>query len=93
MSIPRYSMVADYDTMGQCDSVMELDMGGEWVRFDDLPKWIPCSERMPEEGQQVLISCGPFGGHRVKTVSKYEHGRFERGAFISHWQLLPEGPE
>lgn len=62
-------------------------------------KWIPCSERPPEDGQDVLIwdniDKTSFTGHYVWcdgwTVDGYAVNRFHFD--ITHWMPLPEPPK
>ncbi len=62
-------------------------------------RWIPCSEKMPEEGEDVLLwdsfDKTTFTGHYYKydgwTVDGYDVGRFPFD--ITHWRPLPEPPE
>lgn len=62
-------------------------------------RWIPCSERMPKDGQDVLIwdniDKTSFTGHYVWcdgwTVDGYDVNRFHFD--ITHWMPLPEPPE
>lgn len=61
--------------------------------------WIPCSERIPEDGQDVLIwdniDKTSFTGHYVWcdgwTVDGYAVNRFHFD--ITHWMPLPEPPK
>ena len=59
-------------------------------------KWIPCSERLPENGERVLAYCKDRVIHDVKwswpqnawfdKVTGHEY--FE--SFVTHWMPLPE---
>lgn len=42
----------DGDTMPER---MDLDYKGAKIDFHCRPMWIPCSERMPEEDEEVLV--------------------------------------
>lgn len=61
-------------------------------------RWIPCSERLPEDFQDVLIwdniDKTLFTGHYAEcdgwTVDGYNVDRFTFD--ITHWQPLPEPP-
>ena len=60
-----------------------------------IPQWIPCAERMPEEGQTVLVWVHPFkrGAHAIGIFRGGEWWIFERDqAYVTHWMPLPEGP-
>ena len=52
----------DFDTYA--DYITALDAVTEAPTVDAEPKWIPCSERMPEENTPVLV----YVEHCVKTV-------------------------
>lgn len=79
------------------DPVMEAcRMGMEAL---ERTRWIPCSERMPEDFQDVLIWDNrdetSFTGHYAEcdgwTVDGYD---VDRSPFdITHWMPLPEPPE
>ena len=56
----------------------------------DADKWIPCSERLPEDDTDVLICIGEF----VHEARFYE-GHFSNAygmwyKAVQHWQPLPE---
>ena len=57
-----------------------------------LPKWIPCSERMPVQGQFVVA-----GAADTLMVAIYRsgvfHDQFDGEVFASHWMPLPEPPK
>ena len=54
--------------------------------------WIPVTERLPEQGQEVIVYSG---GVLKPTVSAYlfwdKH--YDNWARITHWMPLPDGPE
>jgi hypothetical protein len=57
-----------------------------------VPRWIPCSERMPEEGVCVLLN-GKFVG---VVTGCLHNGRFyddNGSAFSTHWMPLPQPTE
>ena len=62
---------------------------GYWAgRRDYEQKWIPCSERLPEKGNEVLV-CYDYKGHRyVFTGTLYGDGKFH-GYYDEY--LTPEG--
>lgn len=47
------------------------------------PKWIPCSERLPEEGERVL--CTHLGGLNPNR-QVIEH-IYQNGKFVSGWDM------
>lgn len=59
-------------------------------------RWIPCSERLPEDGELVLT----YKNKRfeVQEYEKRRNGWISGGWFwsfgtVTHWQPLPEPPE
>ena len=67
-----------------------------------MPKWIPVSERLPEEDQEVLVWNGggqclkPWQGH---VLCEYRNGEWRESQEsdlypgITHWMPLPAPPE
>ena len=65
-----------------------------------MSKWISLQERMPENGQTVLLHCDGcilMGVHRAKASSPfqstYSGAQDPYGHDITHWMPLPEPPE
>lgn len=58
--------------------------------------WIPCSERMPEEGQEVLFVVRKhvlFGNVREGVWASFEEDETARPTDdATHWMPLPEPP-
>jgi len=66
-----------------------------------MPKWIPVTERLPEEEQEVLVWNGggqclkPWQGH---VLCEYRNGEWRESQEsdlypgITHWMPLPEPP-
>jgi len=57
-------------------------------------RWVPVEERLPYEGESVLLT---WGGH---VLIGYHHERsdgfysaFERVDDVTHWRPLPKPPE
>jgi len=72
--------------------------GAEWA--EKQPKWIKCSERLPEVSGEYLAS--RFKGDRgwsldysaeFKGWNLGFNGERENEMFPSHWQPLPEAPK
>lgn len=70
--------------------------GAEWA----TPKWIKCSERLPEESGNYLVS--RFNGHRgqsldwnadVRGWNVTSKGERCYELFPTHWMPLPEAPK
>lgn len=67
----------------------------EIERLRDERRWIPVSERLPEDGQSVLACFEKSGGVGCATfVELYKWFETDRGCFgATHWMPLPEPPE
>lgn len=72
-----------------------------YVKVEDLPRWIPVSERLPEDGQRVLcydpciceddwIALVAFTGG--KFVGESSDGQPMYDYEPTHWMPLPEPP-
>ena len=68
----------------------------------DNKKWIPVTERLPESGVKVLISCreydepaiGWYESDPEYSVWYGEHDLSQRrDLFVTHWMPLPELPK
>lgn len=63
------------------------------------PKWISVKDRLPMEGQLVLVYLGGYTGSLMELCSLDEFGgwvtdmRIAEDAPITHWMPLPEPPE
>lgn len=51
-------------------------------------RWIPVTERLPDEGVRVLV----YGGGAVYDA-RYYAGEWKWQAEVTHWMSLPEPPE
>lgn len=60
-----------------------------------LPKWIPVTERLPEEEKVVLCHCR---ANIIETLAYYDglwqgyNGSYMK-SFATHWMPLPEPPK
>lgn len=65
--------------------------------LEPAPQWIPCSERLPEDDIEVIVSCTDDSGDTsfsYTTVAWHFKGTWicnnERCFFIIAWMPLPE---
>lgn len=77
---------------GEANERAELDAIKRVQALIESFSWIPCSERMPEEGQRVYVwpqelTAGYFSGGRWIFDAP---GRFDDPEM---WMPLPKGPE
>jgi len=84
--------VRELFSMGEC-YCDELSIVGMLNGLPSQPKWIPVTERLPEDSETVLIT------HKCGVSFGWYNGRYwERGASTNHrplqtviaWQPLPE---
>ena len=66
---------------------------------DGRPKWIPVTERLPEEDGYYLCNVRSFAfrGSFYAAMLKYDKGGFIEGHIytddVTHWMPLPEPPK
>ena len=94
--ISRSALIAEYDR------VHIGEPGGARKLMVDAPavdKWIPVTERLPEEDGRYLCNTRSFAfpGSFYQTIMKYEKGGFIEGYIytddVTHWMPLPEPPK
>lgn len=66
------------------------DTGLEPEQVEALKRttWIPCSERLPKVGEEVLV----YSSSRGVVADYYDRGIFGYGD-VTHWMPLPELPK
>lgn len=78
-----------------CDErIIEPIKNGELV-IKEESKWIPVSERLPEEFQRVLVTIVNYNGNKVVRVSEY-YNREGKGVFrikenYEQWEVGEKG--
>lgn len=63
--------------------------GYEQGKADTAPKWIPITEREPEEGQGILATEEPNGGWYIEVIIRTYHAKLHRKEVVA-WMPLPE---
>ena len=61
---------------------------------DDISKkerWIPCSERLPEDFQRVLVTVVNYKGHEVVRVAEYYKMIFQIKENHEQWEVGEKG--
>lgn len=76
-----------------------LNESVELVRKLQSPRWVSVTERLPEEGQYVLVSYMSISG-AMRAVSYWfsdDRNKVRWGGeielFVTHWMPLPPAPE
>lgn len=73
---------------------------GEWVKFEDIPSWIPLSDRPNKSCHVMVYVKDRFRGEKFVAYYDVHDDSFsetEMGInvteYITHYQHLPEDPE
>lgn len=89
MTIDRAIEILDPEHRENYDGMDEVNeacrMGMEAL---ERTRWIPCSLRMPEVGEEVLVYSRSSG----MAADYYDRGLFGYSD-VTHWMPLPEPPE
>ena len=80
---------------------MQMKMGGkelykavyEMPRITPIQKWIPISERLPEDYQRVLVTIVNYAGYKVVRVAEYNSGKktFQIKENNERWKVGEKG--
>lgn len=71
--------------MGWLDKYVKKD-----VPDTNVGKWIPCSERLPEENQIVMCSVKKeYAFHRI-VVQRFDNRDYWHNGIVEAWMPLPE---
>ena len=76
------------------DAIEDLENRLNLWRQDKIRRWIPVTERLPEENYNCLVCDDGFveEGYRNMVGGWYDfHG--DRLKFVTHWMPLPQPPE
>ena len=82
-SVPWYADIADLNTEELIDHLIANGV--------TIQKWISVKDRLPEQGQEVIVYSG---GVLKPTVFAYQfwNKNYDSWARITHWMPLPEPP-
>lgn len=64
--------------------------GYEKGKADRQQEWMPCSERLPKESGQYLVTAGIEQRQVAKGYYSAEYGRWYAVSDVSAWMPLPE---
>jgi len=81
---------ADYEISNRELLVKQVEITALRAELEAAQRWIPVSERLPEEKQNVLAL------DRTGTAYHWEYSRSLSNIFVSdytHWMPLPQPPE
>ena len=60
--------------------------------LDQKQKWIPVTERLPEQGQEVIVYDGGVAGPKVFAYHCWNKD-YSSWVRITHWMPMPEPPK
>ena len=83
------------DMLRKGDNLVCVVCGEEIRTHYDEPKWIPVTERLPDERKWVLCQCRV----NIRMVLRLQNGYWHQDSehefmkgFVTHWMPLPEPP-
>lgn len=99
-TIPDKKYIADLLTIAVNSLYESINTCGE-VSSPVIPEWIPVSERMPEEGQHIIIFCDDAfvlsaqhrDGDFFDVVRDGEEFFETTSRCVTHWMPLPAAPQ
>ena len=86
--------LAAYEDIGLMPEYVVDLMGNHAMAICELamvPKWIPLTEKLPEQGQEVIVY---DGGVQKPKVFAYQfwNKEYDSWAHVTHWMPLPQAP-
>lgn len=69
-----------------------LDNDVTFAKDTNVPSWIPVSERLPEQGQEVIVYDGGVLKPKVYCYL-FWNPNYDNWARVTHWMPLPEPPK
>ena len=77
-----------------------IEKPGDWwaiadrlVKMLEMPRWIPVTERLPEEDGCYLVAVKNDHQRRYSKTAWFSHGSWFARQDVTHWQPLPEPPK
>lgn len=96
--IDRQAAIAAIKTWGLLDGLSEgeaIEILADEEKLPSVQQWIPCSERLPEIGQSVLLSVG--GMYTAEGClredgdwAQFRWNAIQRKDMVGAWKPLPE---
>ena len=69
-----------------------LENGVTFAKDTNVPSWIPVSERLPEQGQEVIVYTGGVLKPSVHPYLFWD-ASYDSWLRVTHWMPLPEPPK
>lgn len=64
----------------------------QWLA-EKVPKWIPVTERLPEEAGCYLVAVKNDHQRRYSKTAWFSHGSWFARQDVTHWMPLPPAPK